>query len=247
MTATVSAGRNDRRDPVARANRDRLARWLDLHPASLAFLGQEPLLALTTLLDTARFSAGRARRIGLELIDLKTTARELEELGRLDSLTGAPNRRAAEEHLRLEWERAIRYDRPLAVFIADVDHLKQVNDSYGHAAGDVLLREVATRLQSVLRAVDHFGRLGGDEFVVICPETDAEVAEQVAEKLIRMAAAEPIVAQQTKIAVSLSVGWAVSRGEDQPRELLTAADEALYAAKTDGRGRSRGPGRPDPG
>jgi diguanylate cyclase (GGDEF)-like protein len=230
----------ERRDLAARAIRDRLARWLDLHPATLATLGQEPLHALTTLLDTARFSAGRAGRLGVELDDLKTTARELETLARRDTLTGAANRRAVEERLLEEWERAIRYRRPLAIFIADVDHLKHVNDTYGHAAGDALLRDVAQRLQSVVRGGDLFGRLGGDEFVVICPETNAEAAELVAQKLIQAVAAGPVDAGELKVGVSLSVGWAVNGREEQPRQLLSAADEALYAAKAGGRGRSQG-------
>ncbi|MFY9615244.1 MAG: GGDEF domain-containing protein [Candidatus Dormiibacterota bacterium] len=242
MSATAGAGdRLERRDLQARAYRDRLAQWLDLHPASLAALGREQLHALTTLLDTARLSSGRARQLGIELADLKSTARDLEELARRDTLTGAANRRAVEERLLEEWERAVRYQRPLAVFIADVDHLKQVNDEHGHPAGDRLLKAVANRLQSVLRSGDMFGRLGGDEFVVICPETTAEVADQVAHKLIEAATATAVDTGDQSIDVSLSVGWAVSGGEEQPRQLLSAADDALYAAKAGGRGRSHGP------
>jgi diguanylate cyclase (GGDEF)-like protein len=226
---------------VARAYRDRLARWLDLHPATLAALGQEPLHALTTLLDTARLSSGRAHQLGIELEDLKATAQELEELARRDSLTGAANRRAVDERLLEEWERAVRYERPLAVFIADVDHLKKVNDEYGHPAGDRLLKEVASRLQSVLRSGDMFGRLGGDEFVVICPETTADVADQVAHKLIEAATAKPVEVTDQSVDISLSVGWAVSGDEEQARQLLSAADDALYSAKAGGRGRSHGP------
>jgi diguanylate cyclase (GGDEF)-like protein len=241
MSATAGASdRVERRDLATRAIRDRMALWLDLHPATLATLGHEPLHALSTLLDTARFTAGRAGRLGVELEDLKATARELEDLARRDTLTGAANRRAVEERLLEEWERAIRYRRPLAVFIADVDHLKQVNDSYGHAAGDSLLKDLAQRLQSTVRAGDLFGRLGGDEFVVICPETSAEAADQVAQKLIQAVAAAPVEAGDQRVAVSLSVGWAVSGGEEQPRQLLSAADQALYAAKAGGRGRSHG-------
>ncbi len=241
MGATAGAGdRPERRDLTLRANRDRLARWLDLHPASLAALGREPINALTTLLDTVRFSSGRARSLGLELEDLKTTARELVELARRDTLTGVFNRRAIEERLLEEWERAIRYRRPLAVFIADVDHLKLVNDEYGHAAGDSLLRAIADRMQSVVRSVDLFGRLGGDEFVVICPETTATAADQVARKLIQAAGSSPVEAGDQRVTVSVSIGWVVGGREENPRQLLSAADDALYTAKAGGRSRSHG-------
>jgi diguanylate cyclase (GGDEF)-like protein len=217
---------------------------LDLHPGSLATLAPEPLQALTALLDTARFSSGRTRALGLELEDLKTTARKLQALALVDSLTGAANRRAVEERLNSEWERAVRYDRPLAVLIADVDHLKCVNDEFGHAAGDNLLRAVADRLRLVIRQGDMFGRLGGDEFIVICPETTAEAAEQVANKLIQTASAEPVSPTGHRVEVSLSVGWTVSASEEVPEELLSAADDALYTAKAGGRGRSQGPDVP---
>lgn len=232
MSATAGAGgRPERRDLVARSSRDRLARWLELHPASLSALDQQPLQALTALLETARLTTGRARQIGQELIDLKTTARELEQMARVDSLTGMANRRALEEKLAAEWERSVRYKRPLAVFIADVDHLKLINDEYGHGAGDLLLREVAGRIKAVLRTVDTFGRLGGDEFVALCPETGEESAAMVGPRVLSAASAAPLRYGDKEFAVSLSVGWAVTRDEHRAEDLLSRADDALYRAK----------------
>jgi diguanylate cyclase (GGDEF)-like protein len=240
MSATAGAGgRSERRDLVARTSRDRLARWLELHPASLSALDHAPLQALTALLETARLSTGRARHINRELTDLKTTARELEEMARRDVLTGMANRRVIEERLAAEWERAVRYRRPLTVFIADVDHLKQVNDAFGHPAGDQLLREVAGRLKAVLRTVDTFGRIGGDEFVALCPETGEDSAAKVGPKLVAAASATPVRYGDHEFTVSLSVGWAVTGDEPRSEDLMSRADDALYRAKTS-RGRARG-------
>nr|MDQ6919764.1 GGDEF domain-containing protein [Candidatus Dormibacteraeota bacterium] len=99
---------------------------------------------------------------------------------------------------------------------------------------------VAERLRVVIRHGDMFGRLGGDEFVVICPETTADAAELVASKLIRAASGKPVSGVDHEVPVSLSVGWAVSAGEEVPRDLLSAADDALYTAKAGGRNRSQG-------
>ena len=233
-------GRTERRDVHTRSSRDRLARWLDLHPASLGTLPTDAVMALNSLLDTARLGSENAQNLGRELLRLKETAAKLDELARVDILTAIANRRAVEEKLNEEWERAVRYRRSLAVLVVDVDHLKEINDAHGHAAGDHLLRVTADRLKAALRGGDMLGRLGGDEFVVICPETDAGAANQLADRLVQAAVAEPLEVDGATVPISLSIGWAVRESEKSARELLGAADDALYAAKAQGRGRSRG-------
>ncbi|MEA2646039.1 MAG: hypothetical protein QOE92_1122 [Chloroflexota bacterium] len=239
MVSTIGA-RVERRDVPIRSSRDRLARWLELHPANLGTLPSEAVMALNNLLETARLGSENAQDLFRELLRLKETAAELDQLARVDILTAVANRRAVEEKVNEEWERAVRYRRPLAVLLVDVDHLKAINDRHGHAAGDRLLRAVADRLKAVLRGGDMLGRVGGDEFVVICPETDAAAAQQLADRLMQAAVADPLDVEDMKLSISLSIGWAVRESERQPQELLRAADDALYRAKAEGRGRSLG-------
>jgi diguanylate cyclase (GGDEF)-like protein len=155
-----------------------------------------------------------------------------------DPLTGIANRRALEERLAIEWERSRRNRQPLAILLADVDMLKQVNDERGHEAGDQLLKIVSQRLSDSVRAVDLVGRYGGDEFVIICPDTPAEAAERVAGKLISAVRGQYLPPPLQGVPVSISIGWAARNGETGPADLLREADAALYRAKALGQGRS---------
>jgi diguanylate cyclase (GGDEF)-like protein len=230
----------ERRDAVAREYRDRLGAWLDMHPAALGRIPREPIEALAILVDTARYATAAAQALGEENLDLREVALRLGELAWHDALTGLPNRRALEERLATECDRAHRYFRPLAVMIVDVDNLKQVNDRHGHQAGDILLQVVAQRVHSVLRSGDLLGRLAGDEFLIICPETHSAAAEMVADKLISGVAADPIDNGDGSFSASISVGWANLDGVDSAAEVLRAADKALYEAKARGRGCAAG-------
>jgi diguanylate cyclase (GGDEF)-like protein len=160
---------------------------------------------------------------------------------RIDSLTGLANRRALEEILAAEIARAHRFTHQLAVVLLDLDRFKEINDNFGHAAGDVMLREVSRLLTSLARQGDTVARWGGEEFVVVLPETDLEGAERFADRLRRTIEAQSVGDMQT----SASCGVATMLPEDNVEELLHAADEALYQAKTNGRNRTesaiRGP------
>jgi diguanylate cyclase (GGDEF)-like protein len=160
---------------------------------------------------------------------------------RIDSLTGLGNRRALEEILAAEIARAQRFTHQLAVVLLDLDRFKEINDSFGHAAGDVMLREVSRLLISLARQGDTVARWGGEEFVVVLPETDLAGAERFAERLRRTIEAHSVGDMQT----STSCGVATMLPEDKVEELLRAADQALYQAKTNGRNRTesaiRGP------
>lgn len=245
MPTTATETIEERRDVVTREYRDRLGEWLNLHPADLGRIPKEPIEALAILVDAARYATASAAALTFENADLREAARRLGELAWHDALTGLPNRRALDERLTIECDRSNRYFRPLAVMIVDVDNLKQVNDQYGHEAGDVLLKVVAHRVQSVLRSGDLLGRLAGDEFLVICPETQAAAAEMVAQKLIQVVADELIDSCEASFTASVSVGWANRDGVDAAGEVLRAADKALYRAKALGRGRAAG-GNPLP-
>jgi diguanylate cyclase (GGDEF)-like protein len=160
---------------------------------------------------------------------------------RIDALTGLANRRALGEILAAEISRAQRFAHQLAVVLLDLDRFKQINDSFGHGAGDVMLREVSRLLTSLARQGDTVARWGGEEFVVVLPETDLAGAQRFAERLRRTIEAHSVGDMQT----SASCGVAIMIPEDTVEALLGAADQALYQAKSNGRNRTesatRGP------
>jgi two-component system cell cycle response regulator len=161
------------------------------------------------------------------------------ELAITDALTGLHNRRYMERHIGGLVEQASSLGKPLAVLMLDVDHFKAINDSYGHAAGDEVLREFALRIRRSIRGLDLACRYGGEEFLVVMPETDLSAAALAAERLRRRIASDPFPIQRGERAmeVTISVGIAaLAEGED-PASVLKRADEALYRAKRDGRNR----------
>jgi diguanylate cyclase (GGDEF)-like protein len=153
---------------------------------------------------------------------------------RIDALTGLANRRALEEILAAEISRAQRFEHQLAVVLLDLDRFKEINDSFGHAAGDLMLRTVSRLLTSLARQGDTVARWGGEEFVVVLPETDLEGARRFAERLRRTIEANPVGEMKT----SASCGVATMLPEDSVDPLLGAADQALYQAKSNGRNRT---------
>jgi len=162
------------------------------------------------------------------------------EMAITDALTGLFNRRYMENHLATLIEQAAARGKPLAVLQLDIDYFKSINDTYGHDAGDDVLRDFALRIKRSIRGIDLACRSGGEEFVIVMPETDLAVAAMVAERLRRRIAAEPFVISQGQrsIPVTLSIGIAALRGQDDTAaSLIKRADQALYLAKRDGRNR----------
>jgi len=156
---------------------------------------------------------------------------QLERLSREDPLTGLANRRCWDETLAREFERSTRQDAKLAVILCDLDRLKDINDRYGHAVGDQVLRATADVLRERVRASDVAARLGGDEFGVLCPDTDPESASLLAETL-RRRLAELSEADGPAPAVTISVGVAGREPHDvSPSELMLRVDGRLYRAK----------------
>jgi two-component system cell cycle response regulator len=156
-----------------------------------------------------------------------------------DFLTGLLNREEILGCLKREASRAEREEKPLAIILADLDHFKQVNDLFGHAAGDAVLKEVARRLQKDLRAYDLVGRYGGEEFLLILPSCPLEVAVRRANEIRLLVKNVPVVTTSSTIHLSISMGVTVTR-MDQPltlENLLQQADSSLYAAKNKGRNR----------
>jgi diguanylate cyclase (GGDEF)-like protein len=171
------------------------------------------------------------------LEQLRQQAAELERQTREDGLTGVYNRRHLDTLLDAEWERAVRFGRALAVAMIDIDHFKQVNDRFSHAAGDEVLRTVARILRDDTRGVDAVARYGGEEFCLVLVETGPEEAARLCDRLRARVEAYDWSAVRPGLAVTISVGVAGSREADAPDALLAAADVRLYAAKHQGRNR----------
>jgi two-component system, cell cycle response regulator len=162
------------------------------------------------------------------------------EMAVTDALTGLHNRRYMETHLAALVEQAAARGKPLTVLVLDIDHFKAINDTYGHDAGDDVLREFATRVRKSIRGIDLACRYGGEEFVIVMPETDMVVASMVAERLRRRIATEPFPMRQPSksIEVTISIGLADLGAPDETvATILKRADQALYRAKRDGRNR----------
>jgi two-component system cell cycle response regulator len=169
--------------------------------------------------------------------DLRNRLRESVELSVTDPLTGLYNRRYLDAHLHTLAREAASNGRPLSLLLADIDHFKSVNDSFGHDAGDRVLKQVADRLRRHTRAADLACRLGGEEFVIVMPDATRDGAFRMGERLRASIAGEPFgIDGGTQINVTTSVGIATFDGRDDTLEtLLKRADDALYAAKREGR------------
>jgi two-component system cell cycle response regulator len=162
------------------------------------------------------------------------------ELAVTDTLTGLHNRRYFETHASSAVDQALQRNRPLSLLILDIDHFKSINDSWGHDAGDDVLREFAHRVRKNLRGIDLPCRIGGEEFVVVMPDTDMGVATVVAERVRRRIERDLFVVQAglRSVGVTVSIGAAsLSSNEDTLQSILKRADQALYKAKNDGRNR----------
>ena len=158
-------------------------------------------------------------------------------LATIDQLTGVLNRQAVLAELEKEITRAARYGHQLSVVMVDIDHFKRLNDSHGHAAGDVMLREIADVLRTNIRTVDMVGRYGGEEFLIVLPETDVDAAASLAEKLRRMVGRHEIrVEDGFRTTATLSAGVAGGFGGHLEADALVRdADNAMYSAKALGR------------
>lgn len=160
-------------------------------------------------------------------------AEMLDHWARTDMLTGLANRRAADAFLNREIASARRYQRPLSVMIADIDHFKRINDTHGHNAGDAVIREVAQRFTAAAREADLVARWGGEEFLIIAPETDLDEAVHLAERC-RTALAEAGI---DGIRVTATFGVTRFHSDDTLDSLVGRADRLLYRGKAEGRNR----------
>ena len=169
---------------------------------------------------------------------LRASVTQTIEMAVTDGLTGLHNRRYLDSHLQTLFDRAVARRRPLSLMITDLDRFKSINDRYGHDGGDEVLREFARRLRKNVRGIDLACRFGGEEFVVVMPDTEAAIAEKVAERVRAEIAEMPFAVAGETTAVTVSVGVSsLKRGMDTVADLMKRADLALYEAKTGGRNR----------
>lgn len=167
------------------------------------------------------------KRLRRQLLEKQDHSYILRNLAMVDPLTGLYNRRFAEQRLAAEVARSERRGHPLTVLTLDLNNFKEINDTYGHPAGDQVLQEFASRLNKVIRGSDLAVRLGGDEFLVVLPECTLEQLKLVLDRLNSF----ELDWQGKKIPVTFSAGWRDYQKGDRPEEMLARADEALYEGK----------------
>ena len=169
---------------------------------------------------------------------LMSSYQKLEQMVVRDRLTGMFNRVRLNEALDAELRRANRYNSVFSLLFIDLDRFKRVNDRFGHLAGDEILKEVAGEIEANVRETDTAGRWGGEEFLIILPETSAEQARPIADKLRTLFADRSFHFAREDISLTLSAGIASFRPGDDSHSMFERADEALYQAKEQGRNRT---------
>lgn len=191
----------------------------------LMFFGASVIIVLGYMIDHGR------RRIF-------SVSAELTRLATTDALTGVFNRRHFIDIAKSEVGRSKRYDRPISCLMLDIDHFKNINDTFGHSAGDEVLKKMAKASVNALRKIDTFGRLGGEEFAVILPETGIAEATLSADRLRRALSELVVMTDDKTIGFTVSIGVAALASTDDTIDtILKRADEALYRAKRSGRNR----------
>ncbi|MBR9858793.1 MAG: GGDEF domain-containing protein [Gammaproteobacteria bacterium] len=211
--------------------------------------GTEPVMYQNLTISPLAEPDGSVKRVCLMIYDVTDVAssrlaleqanKQLARLSITDNLTGLLNRGAWENLLDTEFSRYQRYGHPCSLVLIDIDNFKSINDRYGHPAGDEVIRHLAATIRAVLRNTDQSGRYGGEEFGIILPETDAEGAVVIAERL-RLAIETAIVTTQNiEIRYTISSGVAtLNKSIPHATEWLRQSDNALYAAKHAGKNRT---------
>ncbi|MDI6104003.1 diguanylate cyclase [Actinoplanes sp. NEAU-A12] len=193
--------------------------------------GTDEIARMARALDEA---VRTRRRLEEELLERNA---ELQRLSTIDGLTGLPNRRHLEQRLTESISLATRHGGPLSVLLLDIDRFKRINDTLGHAAGDLVLSVVADRIRGAMRVEDLAGRWGGEEFLAVLPNTDVDGAVVAGERIRTVICGEPIVVDDHEpLTVTVSIGAAADPA-DGLSGLVNRADEAMYRAKQAGRNR----------
>ena len=229
------------RDSVSRRHakvyRDDPTTWLvqDLGSTNGSYVNDLPI-------QNAKLRDGDFLKIGAAIFKFLTGANvemsyheEIYRMTIVDGLTGVHNKRYFLEFLDREMARCMRYGRPLALVMFDIDHFKRINDEHGHLTGDYVLKEMARRLTTRIRRDELLARYGGEEFAAVLPETGKDGAMEFGEQIRQIVAREPFEFEGDKLPVTISVGVAVIDGPTDLASFVKIADENLYRAKRAGR------------
>ena len=184
----------------------------------------------------AQLSLLRAR-LRLQRAELGRAMQQLQRLATHDELTGLVNRRRMQELIETERQRSLRSGQPLCIALLDVDHFKRVNDTWGHAAGDEVLRLGSHQLRGAIRTTDELARWGGEEFLLLLPQTPLDAAQPVLQRMRARLRELRLVELDPALCISVSVGLAEAAPGEPVQSVIARADAALYAAKRQGRDR----------
>jgi two-component system, cell cycle response regulator len=211
----------------------------DLGSTNGTFVNDEPIVGEFGLRNGDLIKIGRTIFKYIAGGNIETAYHdEVYRLTTVDGLTQIFNRRYFEETLEREVSRCHRYGRDLTLALLDIDHFKQINDRWGHLAGDYVLKHLASAIKTRIRREDIFARYGGEEFALLLPEVDLQGGLAMAEKARALVAAQKFRFDNQDIPVTVSLGMASLGGQERdPSELIRAADEKLYEAKNSGRNR----------
>jgi diguanylate cyclase (GGDEF)-like protein len=211
----------------------------DLDSTNGSFLEGKPVKGEIRVQDGNRLQLGRTLiRAHLRSPNEVEAVRKLYETSVRDALTGLYNRRHLDERMETEFAYAVRHRQPLSCLVLDIDHFKKVNDTYGHAAGDAVLKEVSQFVASTVRTEDVVGRYGGEELVILLRGVGAQGAEILAQRIRLGIEKMPVEYEGQVIKVTASIGlasWLPTQPKENAQALFNAADECLYRAKNSGR------------
>ncbi|MEH6493572.1 biofilm regulation diguanylate cyclase SiaD [Halopseudomonas sp.] len=211
---------------------DRISRISDVYQS----MAKQQEQSLTERLNKQLRQLEKVARISDRYQNMMRDLNEaLHEASTHDALTGLPNRRLLVDRLKKEAERYARYKRPFTIAMLDVDHFKAINDQYGHELGDSALTEIARVLDAEIREQDLCGRWGGEEFLILLPETQADAAARVMERVRTAIEHLTIRAQTDSVTVTISIGIAEYQAGESYSETINQADHALLVAKRGGR------------
>lgn len=213
----------------------KIGKQLDSVKKAISQYREELKGANEAVLNSIKALSQRLTSMEEEASELKETIRSQRELALKDALTELPNRQAYNDYIEKELARVMRHGSPLSMAVCDVDKFKQVNDNYGHLAGDKVLKVIAKVISQSLRKSDFIARFGGEEFVVLFPETDLEAAMTVAEKMRITVESCPFHFKEKRVPVTASFGVTQFAEGDSADSLFSRADKALYQAKRQGR------------